>query len=413
METMESSTSSHRSSSVPQIDWVMNQYYFEEDKKNKTSKFMGLSLTAHIVALLAIVYITIPLLQKPDVETITIEIADSEPSYVHHKAIPMPEPAVLDEAPVIEKERAAPVVARQEEIRVQARPVAKAVAQQRAPKIAAVSATLDDIQTEDLNLASAKQNSASNMNPQVFDQDLENDLLAINQQHKKSIEQAQNRMRQQLDDEDQENQNKLAAIENENAKKRERLAQASAERRKAEAASLAALQAQEEAEQAAAAEKAEMAAKAQERANAEAARQATARQQADLAKAAEQRRQNLSTAKAARDRENGSGGGVRSLAELKQMPGNPRPQYDPNERLKGQRGQVTFLAYITKEGNISKLKTVALSGFENLDRKSLEAVKKWKFYPGQEGWVEIPFSWDLKGDTQEMPSLLRRSFSQR
>ena len=384
METELRSSINQKKETIPQIDWVMNQYYFEDDRKSGTSKFMGLSLTAHAVALLAVIYITIPLLQKPEVETITFEIA--EVSTGSTKPV-IPAPAALDESPAVQKEKTRPVIVKQEEVlRAQPALLPKTFvkSQKTAPPVAAKTATIDDIETEGLNESTVKSGAKSNIHPQVLDQDLENDFLAINQRHQKSIALAQKNMNEKLAEVDQENASQLAALEQENAKRREKLASANAERRQAEANAIAALQAKE----AAAAEQAQ--------------------------REAERRQKQAAAASAAKNREGGSGGsGVRHLAELKQMPGNPRPQYESNERMQGQRGKVTFLAYITKEGNIGQLKTVELSGYSNLDRKSLEAVKKWKFYPGQEGWVEIPFSWDLKGDIQEMPSLLRRSFSQK
>lgn len=100
--------------------------------------------------------------------------------------------------------------------------------------------------------------------------------------------------------------------------------------------------------------------------------------------------------------------GVRSLDQLRQMPGNPRPSYDYFERLRGHQGNVVFYAYITKEGSPVNFKLIKSTGHQNLDSKTLAALRKWKFYPGQEGWVELPFRWDLRGGPQEMPTLLRR-----
>jgi len=105
-------------------------------------------------------------------------------------------------------------------------------------------------------------------------------------------------------------------------------------------------------------------------------------------------------------------GELRSLAQLRQKPGNPRPQYDPQERLKGHNGAVIFKAFVTIDGNLTEFKMLQSTGYKNLDFKTLKALKQWKFYPGQEGWVELPFQWDLKGGTQEMPALLRRRVGQ-
>ncbi|WP_413576282.1 TonB family protein [Bdellovibrio sp. HCB290] len=104
--------------------------------------------------------------------------------------------------------------------------------------------------------------------------------------------------------------------------------------------------------------------------------------------------------------------GVRSLDQLKQMPGNQRPQYSEDERLQGHQGKVSFEAYITKEGFPVQFKMKQSTGFRNLDKKTLAALKTWRFYPGQEGWVEMPFSWDLKGGVQEVKGRLRTAVGQ-
>lgn len=165
------------------------------------------------------------------------------------------------------------------------------------------------------------------------------------------------------------------------------------------------------------------AALAQIKASEKAAAERAARESALAAAAA--RNRGTGTSEAVAGRGNGATGadaasgaktgvpsGVRSLDQLKQMPGNPKPQYSYEERLRRQQGSVIFYAFITKAGSPTQFKMMASTGFKNLDGKTLAALKKWKFYPGQEGWVEIPFRWDLKGGVQEMPTALRR-FSSR
>ncbi len=104
--------------------------------------------------------------------------------------------------------------------------------------------------------------------------------------------------------------------------------------------------------------------------------------------------------------------GVRTLEQLRQMPGNPKPQYSSEERLNGHQGQVAFLAYVDGQGRLSRFKQIRSTGFYNLDQKTLEALKKWRFYPGQQGWVELPLKWQLKGGAQETRSILRANNSQ-
>ena len=151
------------------------------------------------------------------------------------------------------------------------------------------------------------------------------------------------------------------------------------------------------------------------------ARMLAAKAAADQAQADRLAAQNAAmTAAAAKKAQASAGNGVtsnannevRSLNELRQVPGNEHPAYDSEDRLKGRQGDVAFLAYISREGQPVKFKMVQSSGFRELDAKTLRAIRSWKFYPGQEGWVEIPFRWDLKGGPQEMPATLRRPISQ-
>ncbi len=108
----------------------------------------------------------------------------------------------------------------------------------------------------------------------------------------------------------------------------------------------------------------------------------------------------------------GKKGELRALEQLRQMPGNPKPDYAPEERLQGQQGTIIFKAFVTDSGKLTHFEMVQSTGHRNLDFKTLRALKQWKFYPGQQGWVELPFRWDLKGGPQEMPTLLRRRVGQ-
>ncbi|MCK6597182.1 MAG: TonB family protein [Bdellovibrionaceae bacterium] len=112
--------------------------------------------------------------------------------------------------------------------------------------------------------------------------------------------------------------------------------------------------------------------------------------------------------------EKGTGSGsqgqeqIRKLEDLRQAPGNIKPQYSDEERLQEISGTVVFNGFVSKEGRLTEFKLVKSSGHRSLDAKTLQALKKWKFYPGQEGWVELPFIWDLKGEVSQKPTLLKR-----
>lgn len=102
-------------------------------------------------------------------------------------------------------------------------------------------------------------------------------------------------------------------------------------------------------------------------------------------------------------------GGVRSLEQLRQMPNNKFPEYSREERFSRQEGQAMFYAYVNKDGSLSQFKLGQSTGYRNLDGKTLAALKKWKFYPGQEGWVELPFKWKLAGEAKQAGGALRKS----
>ncbi len=101
-------------------------------------------------------------------------------------------------------------------------------------------------------------------------------------------------------------------------------------------------------------------------------------------------------------------GVIRKLEDLRQVPGNLKPEYEIEDRVQGLSGNIVVYGYVTKNGTISSFKLIQSTGHQSLDQKTLNALKKWRFYPGQEGWVELPFKWDLKGGVQQKPTLLKR-----
>lgn len=96
---------------------------------------------------------------------------------------------------------------------------------------------------------------------------------------------------------------------------------------------------------------------------------------------------------------------VRAVSELKQIGGNPKPQYDNDDRMKNRSGTVVFQAFVQNDGTLKDFSMVESSGHRSLDSKTLKALRQWKFAAGQEGWIEIPFKWDLKGGAQEVSPL--------
>lgn len=254
----------------------------------------------------------------------------------------------------------------------------------------AVTASLADIKTPTLDdsigqVESAKSQAA--LNPQ----DLDADLNQVDEEQAKELQ----AVAAQMNEETAQTQNALSQAADaaaEQVKKENELAAA------ALAAKAENLRAEEAARTAAAAVAAAEAAEAEALAKAESDKMKAEKNQEGSA-------------------EKDAGPGVtapevRALEQLRQMPGNPVPLYEADERLRGDKGLVVFQAFVTQEGRLNDFKLVKSTGHRNLDAKTLKALKQWKFYPGQEGRVELPFDWNLKGGAQEMPAFLRRKVGQ-
>lgn len=108
------------------------------------------------------------------------------------------------------------------------------------------------------------------------------------------------------------------------------------------------------------------------------------------------------------DSPRGSTGHVRKMEDLRQLPGNQLPDYSEEDRFYQRSGEVVFEAYVTPKGTTTNFRMIQSSGHRSLDLKSLKAFKNWKFFPGQEGTVEMAYNWSLKGEAKERPALLRR-----
>lgn len=371
----------------------------QNEEDSKTRQFIGLSAAIHVGLIILASIIAIPLIEKNNVETISFEIAETP------QPLP-PAPAVVDKAPPVvlpPTPKASPVsVAKTVVAKPAAKaPQAKVSKTSQATSIAkpvvtespvVVPQTIDDIKAPSLD-ESAMQNTAEDT---MDENDIADDLQKVDQKNNAQIAQAQQKMDQQLAALEKENSQAVSAALKKEADEKARMAALNSARREQDAANIAAAQS------------AERASAAKQAAAAKAAREAAAA----AAKAAEEAK--AAKAAAAASASKGTTGDIpaeqiRQLADLKQIPGNPQPQYDQNERLKGHQGNAVFLAYITREGRTSQFRLAQSTGYRNLDSKTLAALKKWKFYPGQEGWVEMPFEWSLKGGVEEKPALLRRA----
>ncbi|KYG66581.1 hypothetical protein AZI86_05920 [Bdellovibrio bacteriovorus] len=416
-----------------------------EKEPSKAPRFVTLSAAAHLSALIVVALFATPLVNEIKPETITIEIEDVNPPMVS-KGLDVPatqgsSAPVTEELPklaekisvddivaptvaevpkelpakvVVPPAQALPekVVAAKAPKAAAAKPVAAAKSVAPKTNFKAVPATIDDIEAPELDKGDfAKTPVASD----DLGDDLNNDFAKVDQKNADELENEKRNMDHMAAALASEQDESLKGLAQDNEEEQERLNAAQEALRQKNADAVAAALASEQAEANAAAQR-------------EAARQAAAAREAAARKArADAEAQALAGQGVGQNQGKGAGNngdpnqasaalagaptGIRSLDQLRQMPGNPRPQYDREERRRGDQGEVAFAAYISKEGVPTQFRMMKSTGFRNLDGKTLAALKKWRFYPGQEGWVELPFRWDLKGGVQEDGGLLRRAVS--
>ncbi len=386
-----------------------------------SSKYFGYSIFFHVTLMTAALFVTVPALQKMN-EPITIEIAEINPPEPEKikpltlqqpenlgakakptrgaKAITAPQAAALQTARLSDEITAPVKKSTQSKSKFSTIKTTtgggKALLAKSAPSRAGVPETIEDIAAPDLDYDTVAVAQVGALGEDEFENEFKNidhKSEAALRAQKSALD---NEARMISDEQDQA----LAAIENENAAQARAMKNSLEATRTKNAAALAQVRASEEA------------------ARAQAARDAAEKAQALAARKGQGQGEVGRGAGAVGDDRNskiasGSPNGIRSVDSLRQMPGNPKPKYSSDERLRREQGKVIFYAFVTPEGNLQNFKLVQSTGFRNLDGKTLSALKKWRFYPGQQGWVEIPQIWSLKGDVQEMPTLLRRQVSQR
>ena len=392
-----------------------------------TTKYFGLSVFFHVTLAVASLFVVVPAMENLKKEIITIELepqkAAPEPLQIAPARPPQGVPAQATtgsqnsslakahptvSAPVhsqiadhtrgpinkAKKSTAQHTSAKAHSGRGHAQ-MAKASATPRA----GVPETLEDISAEDLDFESVQVAQLG----QLGEHDFDREFKKVDRSHLAALKAEKSALDREAELDADEKEQTLKALEDE-AKAN---AQAMAEAQQATRLQNANLLAKTKAAERDAAEKAAAERVARETAMAAKAAATTQRNQGS----GSSRQNGLGSGNNGANQagqQAGSPNGVKSLDQVKQLPGNPKPQYSVEERLRREQGEVIFYAYVTSTGSPSQFKLVQPSGYRNLDEKTLSALKKWKFYPGQQGWVEIPFRWDLKGGVQEMPTLLRR-----
>jgi protein TonB len=93
-------------------------------------------------------------------------------------------------------------------------------------------------------------------------------------------------------------------------------------------------------------------------------------------------------------------GKARSHSQLRQVEGNPVPAY-PKEALKKKwEGRTEVVYYVNPAGFVEKIQLKNSSGHSVLDNAALRALARYRYYPGQEGWVRHPVEFVLDFDKE-------------
>jgi TonB family protein len=449
LKVMEQRTSQ---STAPRI---VNPYV--EESNSKAGRFLTLSVFVHAALVATVSLMSFPPteISKPDL--VEIEMmgdsgpANSEAMVAQGSASPLDNSQAADAADTTAT--AAPMPAPPPPAQAAApaalpppptsAPIAKVAQAPAAPKPVAKAAVVKTSPVEAepkipvaMNEAQASQLETSETGEvpvsQLDEKDLQEDFERIDQNQKASLEAAKKDLEDQAAKAAAANEATLAeAKKKADAEDAAKVAAAAEARRQKDAEAIAAAKAQEKlaaAREARAQERAQAEARAREKAVADANAAAEAKAaEANAAAAAKAAAQAAAAEKGQGDGSEtgttaGTGssespegtkqvagipGGVRTLGQLRQRPGNRTPSYDPKERLLRHEGSIVFYAYVNKDGSLSEFKMAQSTGHKNLDDKTLAALRTWKFYPGQEGWVEMPFQWSLKGEAQEAGGLLR------
>lgn len=395
--------------------------YFSDSVYNQgdSSKYFGFSIFLHVALAIGAAFVTVPLLQKIN-EPITIEMIEArppEPIKIKHlitevskgAKVKATRGARMTHAPQLSSkldattadEIIAPVAKSKTSRAKMATLKTKtggglALVAKSAPSRAGIPETIEDIAAPQLDFDGVVVAQTGNMG----EDELESEFKNVDKKSDAALRAQKSAMDAEAKLISDEQDQALAAAVNDNKAQARAMTDSLNATRTKNAAALAQVKASERA----AAERAARDEADRQKALASARGVGTGSQGKGRGESGADQTANVAA---------GSPNAVRSVDTLRQVPGNPKPQYANDERLRREQGKVIFYAFVTPQGSLEKFKLVQSTGYRNLDGKSLAALKKWKFYPGQQGWVEIPQVWNLKGDAQEMPVQLRRQVTQR
>lgn len=410
---------SRNSSAAP----LWAQHDLEEES---SSRYFAFSTALHLCLLLSAAFITVPIIEQIKTETITIEIQE-EPivqmakgqnveatrgeSIANQVIAPKPSAPVRggneldgDDDIVVSKPKAQSRVAKAQPVKSAKAAPAKASTAPKAAPIKAVAATIDDIDSPTLDEAILEQAKVV----RGYDDDLGTDFSDVDNKANSKVAALADQLKKQNQELAEENDAFLNSLSEQTSKDSEALLAANRARRAKDYAGIAAAKESENAAAARALALAQARAAALKNSGNGSGQNNGQGFGKVEGRGAGNNGENQSSAALS-----GSPQGVRKLEQLRQKPGNPIPQYSEDERLNGHQGNVVYNAYVDNSGSLVKFRQLSTTGYTNLDTKTLNALRKWKFYPGQEGWVELPFGWSLKGGAKAVGGTLRSKSAMR
>ena len=90
----------------------------------------------------------------------------------------------------------------------------------------------------------------------------------------------------------------------------------------------------------------------------------------------------------------------RTHKQLKQRKGNKAPTYPKSALKKKWEGRVEVMYYVNSAGFVEKIQLNKSSGYSALDNSALRALARYRYHPGQEGWVTHPVEFLLEWDKE-------------
>jgi len=86
----------------------------------------------------------------------------------------------------------------------------------------------------------------------------------------------------------------------------------------------------------------------------------------------------------------------------------PQATYPLQDRISRHEGTAVLVGHVTNDGRVERITLEKSSGSRLMDESAAKAFSKWKFRPGQEGYIRLPIQFQLAGSETIIPAQLNR-----